>query len=447
MSHIAEDTIPEALINRRIFTRSLYEILEKDEAGAAKYFNSTLENRTDSTLLYRIPDHQRWPQWAKQKLCKLVDSVFKNFTIQCVILSKHYDTREYFDFEDGQTRLSILQDYYNDGFTYCGHLFSELTGKQQHRFENYQLTIEELSGASDGDIHEMFERCQEGSTLKNCDKFWNRKELASVNFACQLIRSAPWRHEYMGTRTFSSKKRQRLPDVVGLVVALVCENGQNYITSSFRKLYAKLNTSIDTEAMHKIHTFLQFYFTIIDTAYDVIPIMETLHYNEGGNIKTKKERRLKFWHIGEYLGMILWDYLQYTDEAIMVKQARWVQIINIDRQVPDFMRGKKTIWNGLPPRLISGCDATTANIASRVERIRAFSASEEMGNRDTYCENSGIIWQVDDDSSDSDDDSNSGSSSATTVMEPAPAGDNLEAAQLASVIAVSTIESTHDGLI
>ena len=246
------------------------------------------------------------------------------------------------------------------------------------------------------------------------------------------------------------KKRQRLPDVVGLIIALVCEDGQNYITSSFRRLYAKLNTTIDAEAIHKIHTFLQFYFKIIDTAYEELPIMETLHSNAVGAITVKKEHRLKFWHIGVYLGMILWDYLQYADEATTVKQARWVQIINIDRQVPDFMRGKKTIWNGLPPRLISGCDATTANIASRVERIRAFSASEEMGNRDTYCENLSIIWQVDDDSSDSDDDSSigssSGSSSAPTVAESPPAGDNLEAAQLASALAVSTIESTHDGM-
>ena len=421
MSHIAEDTIPPALISRRIFTRSLYEILEKDDSGAPKYFDSTLENRTDSTLLYRIPEHQRWPQWAKPKLRKLVDSVFKNFTIQCVILSKHYDTREYFDFEDGQTRLSVLQDYYNDGFTYCGYLFSELTTNQQHRFENYQITIEELSNASDDDIHEMFERCQEGSPLKNYDKFWNRKELGAVHFACQLIRSAPWRHEYMGTRDFSSKKRQRLPDVVGLIIALVCENGQNYITSSFRRLYAQLNTTMDAEAIQKIHTFLQFYFKIIDTTYEELPMIETLYYNAAGTIKVRKERRLKFWHIGGYLGMILWDYLQYPDEAELVKQARWVQIINIDRQVPDFLRGKKTIWNGLPSRLISSCDATTANIASRVERMRAFSASETMGNRNAYCEQLGIIWELNADSSDSEDDSSIGSSSesssATTAAE------------------------------
>ena len=388
--HIAHDTIPEARIQRRTHQSSLGDLFQKNNnTDEPLYFNSNLSDRSESNLKYRIPDHQRWPQWSKAKKIKLVDTVFKNYTMSGIEVSQHIDIvthRLYFNLEDGQTRLSILQQYYNDEFKYCGKLFSELTHSEQRRFENYSFTMEVLDDAAAEDIHEMFERLQEGTPLKNSDKFWNRKDKPIVAFAIELILSEHWKHQYMGTHGFSSKKRTRLADVVGLIAPLICENGSNYITPSFRRLFPIINIPITQETKDKVYAFLGFYFTICDNVYECFPFQEWV--DEDGN--NKKERMKSWWNLGQELGMIIWDYLDHNEETIVIKQARWIEIINIarDKAVPNFMDGSKTLWNGLSSANTQ--NALAEDIATRVHRIRAFS---NIDTRETFCNLHNIIWQ------------------------------------------------------
>ena len=466
MSH-STIPIPRSNIRRSNQVYTLWDLLQNEDIpqddqsddgsreAQPRYFDSREGTRNKSTLKFRIPEHQRWPRWGVAAQRKLVDSVFQNMPMQGITFSQHIDTnapvgeQEYYDIEDGQTRLSILQAFYNNKFAwYDDRTFRELGPNQQQRFKSYKLNAEIIANATEDQIHEIFERCQEGKPLRDCDKFWNRKKKSVVQFAYDLIRAgAPrWRHKYMGTSRFGTQNRARLSDVVGLTAALVCEGGKDYITSSFRRLHPKLDTVVNAPAIHKIYTFLRFYFKIIDTAYMELPLMEIQYSDHAGTIKTRNERRLQFWHIGGYLGMILWDYL-LGDEVDAVKQARWVQIINIDRQVPNFMRGAQTLWNGLSREKHGVTKNGSKIIAARVERIRAFSASEEMGNRDAYCDKLGIIWYKNDDDSsecgvggESIGERSSGNSS-TTVVEFSPVGDNLEAVHL-DIMAVSAMEST-----
>ena len=396
--HIAHDTIPAARIQRRTHQLTFGELFVKDSNDQPTVFNSTLSDRSQSTLKYRIPDHQRWPQWSKAAKQKFIDTIFKNYTMSGIILSQHVDQVThciYYNFEDGQTRASIAQDYYNNGFKYCGRFFSELTHSQQRRFENYRFTIEIIDEADDEDIHEQFERLQEGTSLKNSDKFWNRKETPIVTFALELIGSENWRHMYMGTHGFSSKKRTRLADVVGLIASLICENGVNYITPSFRRLFPILHTAITVENRAKVLHFLPFYFTICDNIYEMLPLREW--EDDAGNIK--KERMKSYWNLGKELGMIIWDYLDTNGETNFVKQARWIEIINIARTVPHFMDGAKTLWNGLGSA--NAQNALAEDIATRVHRVRAFS---NVDTRDTFCQLYHIVWQNEEEEEEEDDD-------------------------------------------
>tara|TARA_Y100001970_G_scaffold286617_1_gene409255 strand:- start:345 stop:1715 length:1371 start_codon:yes stop_codon:yes gene_type:complete len=456
MSHSTTIPIPRSTIRRSNHVYTLWDIFENKEPSEdsndyqPKFFDSREQERGESTLRFRIPEHQRWPRWTLEAQRKLVDSVFSNMPMQGVTFSHHFDNdapigqQDYYDIEDGQTRLSILQAFYNNKFTwYDGRTFQDLAPNQQQRFNSYKFNAEIISEATDEQIHEIFERCQEGVPLRDCDKFWNRKDKSVIQFAIQLITTwNNWRHDYMGTRGFGTRKRQRLPDVVGMIVSLISENGQEYITSSFRSLYTKLDTSIGQHDIDKIHNFLVFYFKLIDHAYTSLQPHFTTYTNINGLLKTQKERRLIFSKIGGYLGMILCDYLNWPDEDNTIKQGRWIQIINIDRCIPDFMRGKRTIFNGLNRRVALNCDATTASIITRVERIRAFSATEENNTRQIYCTKLGIIWNEDNNECNDNVIVGSSDSSITTTESPLPAGDNLEAAQLETALAVSNIECT-----
>ena len=93
---------------------------------------------------YRIPEHQRFPAWSTKKKQSLVESVLNNWPIHAIILSKQIEQHltddhqeptfnEYFNIEDGQTRLSALQDFFLDKFPTTdtnGLLYSQLMMKQ-----------------------------------------------------------------------------------------------------------------------------------------------------------------------------------------------------------------------------------------------------------------------------------------------------------------------------
>ena len=55
---------------------------------------------------------------AKRKKEELINTIFKNYPISSIILSqKIYNDGVVFDIEDGQTRLSILQEFYDNKFS------------------------------------------------------------------------------------------------------------------------------------------------------------------------------------------------------------------------------------------------------------------------------------------------------------------------------------------
>ena len=93
----------------------------------------------------------------------------------------------YYDFEDGQSRASVLQEYYNGGFSYkqiedsdpeiTALYYYDLSHVQKRKFDCYAMSLEILSkiDTKSNDIQEMFERLQEGKALDDADKYWNRK--------------------------------------------------------------------------------------------------------------------------------------------------------------------------------------------------------------------------------------------------------------------------------
>lgn len=350
--------IPTTNIIRSYQFLTLGELFENadNEDGISKkvYFDHNLRN--DSGLRYRIPEHQRFPQWSLPKQRGLVESIFKNFPMSGIILSKRIqDNKEFFDIEDGQTRLSTLQDYYDDKFSFMGLRFSQLSDSQKRFFERYRINVEIIEKAEEYEIYDIFENLQMGVPLKDYDKYWNRKETPLVRYALELIEKEYWPSDYLGTsKGITSKERKRISDVCGFICAIVY--GELYITPSFRSQIIHLNEDINAENQRKIKQFLKFYKKLIDRCYSEQP-------------KNVGERVRPFYNLAKELGMIIYDYYDEPTETDEDKINRWVYIINRDRTESDFMKGRKELWDGLTSaqRQNTSSDA----IRARVLKVRS----------------------------------------------------------------------------
>ena len=137
--------IPRPVFDRQIGEISLRDIFEKDDDDEYIHFDATEDRRT-SRKKYRIALHQRFNKWSHKAKETIIESIFLNYIIGSLSLSQHVDREHignfYYDIEDGQSRLTVIQEYIEDEFPYKGKVFSELTDSQKNRFMNYKFPKE-----------------------------------------------------------------------------------------------------------------------------------------------------------------------------------------------------------------------------------------------------------------------------------------------------------------
>ena len=404
MVEVAHDRIPEAAFERFQDKINLGTLFEKLEDGTAKLFDSSAKDRHLTELKYRIPEHQRFPSWSMEKKVKLIDSVFRNYPLQGFTVSNHHEKKDgdgvevYHDIEDGQSRLSILQAYFNDMFTFCDKKFSELPPATQRRFENYWISVEYIQNGSQEDIHESFQRLQEGNPLRDVDKFWNQKNSPLVDYAISLLGQDYWQTELWNTPSggFTQQKRQKLDHICGIVTTLM-QNDILYCTSSFRihSPVIRLCGEVCLETQQKIKDFVEFYQNLWRRVYTELPLQKPVLDKNGRWKKNthgdySKEQQLPIWKITLYLGMILADWIEETGESPIQKQQRWVSVINIARRSPNFIGGKQTFWHGLGIAVDVPASGP-ASLRLRVSRVREFTGKSQSEKME-YCQANNIDW-------------------------------------------------------
>jgi hypothetical protein len=186
-----------SMITRTMITVALFSLISEDK------FTSKRDEDSPITTYYQVPDHQRFPDWPLYKKQRLVDSILKNFPIHAIIgveQKKIQDNRivEWCDIEDGQTRLTYLQEFMMNKYpcesgSDCignGCRFSELPILLQQRFMNYQISIEMFRGdnITSDDIAEIFTRLNGGTPLGDNDKYHSRIDTPVLSLLDQLVR-------------------------------------------------------------------------------------------------------------------------------------------------------------------------------------------------------------------------------------------------------------------
>jgi len=351
------------------------------------YLRFNYEQRESSKLIYRIPEHQRFPSWKLTKKQLLIDSVIKNYPIHDIMCIKHYEidgpkVSEYYDIEDGQTRLSVLQEFYSGGFKMeDGRSFEELPHNEQRKFENYEICFHITTLEDDDDpncVHDMFERYQMGEPLKDHDKFWNRKDTPIVKFAVELIKSGVM-DKYMGTKNFSSQNRKKLSDITSLICLIVLwSKDREYINNTYLSHYKSLDYELTDNDKTKVRQFINYYFEIIDLSYT--------KYDKQKNEKCIYSR------LGVYLGHILYDYFENNTIDNSSKVDMWATFIEYTRRYKTLIQKDKQLWNNVEG---NPTWSQPKYIGKRCERIIEFCNHIQANTLEGFCEIHGIEMFID----------------------------------------------------
>jgi len=319
-------TIATALImskiNRPSFEKKLSEIIGLD------VFDSTADRDTVTQMDYQIPPWQRFPSWTDHKKEMLVDSIINNLPMSAIMLTEHcatgnpaegIDPYVYKYIQDGQTRLSILQEFLKDQFTWNGIKYSELSTDLQNSFDGYLVRcelIQKKPGVKVAEFDEIvaiiFERINSGKPLTASEKFHARKTTSVIQFIMILKEEVEFRANF--TKFIGSigegKTRKLLADMVGIVLAIVLDDPAR-LTGSYDRncqfVGGCKKVTMTVPLAERVRQFFRYYFDILNQAFKDIKRIKTKHYGK----------------IGGPISLVVFDWMNSNGEIIPSHTNVW----------------------------------------------------------------------------------------------------------------------------
>jgi len=364
--NVEDDVIPEAVFDRTLTTINIGELFQKNNND--EYTNiETTQDRTNTNKKYRIPIHQRHNKWKQDDKRTLIDSIWKNYIIGGISLSQQPSGRQvYFNIEDGQSRLTVIQEYLDDKFKYKNKHFSELPDETKQRFYNYMFSVDTTVPTNhaienedittiDDHYYENFDRINRGKKLEDNDKYWCHKDKSIVKYTINLMNEFNANYRFMNTHDFNGDtERKPLNNIITMVGSLIYDVYRN----SYERHYEKIGIPITNEMNQKVMNFMIYYKSIHDGMF-------ILHGREGNE-------KFQFNNPGNFLGMILYCFNEKVVDNATQESTKnmWIDILNINRRCDNFMKGKKTLWNGLEEG--DQRNQEKENIKVRFNRVKEF---------------------------------------------------------------------------
>jgi hypothetical protein len=314
-------------ISRDRSTKALYTIIE---------FFDPEESRNLGTRRYRIPAHQRFPSWPEEVKQKLIDTILQDYPLGSIIVTSHVEVsagggvQQYFNIQDGQTRLSALHEFANNKFpTKDGRYYRNISVEERARFDNYQISwelIEKADATTDREFDEiiadMFERLNSGKPLTDNDKFHARLSTPVMRFIDTLKTSPEFGlllKKYCWSEIGGGKKFTGLKEMAAIVMSVILRDA-HFITTSYALNGARMvRTDMTAEHCEQVHRFLRWYFSIIERALPNV----------------SKPARGIFNKIPSTLGMMLFDWIQNPGAT---HDAMWVNFIKANYEHKEFIK-------------------------------------------------------------------------------------------------------------
>lgn len=165
----------------------------------------------------KFPIYQRKEVWSEGKNKLLIDSIFRGIDIPKLYLQYRVDNEghEEWDCIDGHQRMKAIVGYFDGNFEYAGATFDVLSDPQKRVFEDYELTIAEVTEISDEEVRLLFQRLQLGIPLNSGEKLnsimSNMTEFVNIMVECPFIQRLN-----MTTKRFAKEQ----------VCAQICNNSE-----------------------------------------------------------------------------------------------------------------------------------------------------------------------------------------------------------------------------
>jgi hypothetical protein len=216
----------------------------------------------------------------------------------------------YEDIEDGQTRLSVLQNYVRGNYTWNGRKYMELTDTERNTFNSYEVKIEIIikpRGMSEEtfntEIHHIFERLNSGKPLSGNDKYHLYRSSSPIIILALELKDAPEFRDnvkkYIG-KIGDGKTRSLLSDIVGCVLPLTRSDASRTecINTSYERNRMHIHDSISDESKQNVLTFFRFYFRLLDDALTSVTNPKKCYGKLSG-----------------VLGMLVYAWIQNTEDV------------------------------------------------------------------------------------------------------------------------------------
>ncbi len=216
------------------------------------------------------PKFQRGPVWSAPARTYLIDSLLRGYPIPKLLFRTIVDRnsrRTLRDVVDGQQRLRTVIDFANDKFAlggkageeFRGSRYSDLDPDIQDQFLAYKFTCEQLLGASDEDVLEIFVRINSYTVPVNDAELRNaRFDNEFSGLVKNLIRQVP---TVWDIGVLSNRDRVRMMDqsliseVLGFFQAGVADGAEVDITRIYTR--NKDATSEDLPDAHDVAAVME----------------------------------------------------------------------------------------------------------------------------------------------------------------------------------------------
>lgn len=141
-----------------------------------------------------FPVYQRQEVWSEGKNSLLVDSIFRGIDIPKLYLEYRVDSEgnEEWDCIDGHQRIKAIVGYLDGDFEWEGYKFDKLSADKKITFEDYKLTIAEVTEIDEEEVRLLFRRLQLGIPLNSGENLnailSNMGEFVKIMMKCPFIK-------------------------------------------------------------------------------------------------------------------------------------------------------------------------------------------------------------------------------------------------------------------
>lgn len=174
---------------------------------------------------YEIPDWQREQVWNDEKQRSLIDSILRGWKLPKFYVLKTGASPDTYDVVDGQQRLTAIWGFLDGDVEldaegaaeFGGASYSALPDALSDQFDDYEIECDVISGATDEEVKEFFQRLQAGLPLTTSEKL-NSIHSRLRDFCARLAK-----HDFFAESTTVANRRHGYFDICSKVLTLEIE--------------------------------------------------------------------------------------------------------------------------------------------------------------------------------------------------------------------------------